>query len=601
MKLALSLNPVLVKEMRGRMRGPRAYLFLTFTLALFGIVSYGMYRLTRFAVDLQSGLPSGAVIGQSLFTGLVFLATFVICAIAPSLTAGAISGEYERKTFDLLVATPLSSSSVLLGKLVAALSYVALVIMAVVPIASIAYVFGGVALADMVQSLLLLLAFAVTFSTLGLFFSALFRRTGLAVGASYFVLAIFVFGTLFVYAVIGVVRRDLPPNWVLGLNPFSAVSSALASPVTAGPMSMGGVFSFAAAIFGGVGFGQTTIASRPVWQLTVGIYAWLTVVLFLATTQLVKPVRRFQPRGRQLLIGGLLFFVAIAAPPIIYGPLTPERVIAWIRWLESSEQNLVANGQFSEALEPKWQTSSYVDRGDEAAGAVRVVSDTQLPFVRFQRDGRSNSVTSLSQNIGQTISRKGWLQLRARVRLTSASPGSCGPQGNACPFTLKLGYESADGARHEWAQGFQLGEVFAPGNPPMCITCENRQTHIPLKEGEWYNYASPNLASSWPLQNVSTLRSITLAVAGESYEVDVADVALMAREGQPLDWSGPGGLFQTPTPAIFKGFAVPRSVIAPIMVPPPPAPTAPPMAVPAPTATPAPTASPQTDSAPGTP
>ncbi len=574
MKLALSLNPVLVKEMRGRMRGPRAYLFLTFTLALFGIVSYGMYRLTRFAVDMQSGLPSGAVIGQSLFTGLVLLATFVICAIAPSLTAGAISGEYERKTFDLLVATPLSSSSVLLGKLVAALSYVALVLMAVVPIASLAYVFGGVALTDMIQSLLLLLAFAVTFSTIGLFFSALFRRTSLAVGASYFVLAIFVFGTLFVYAVIGVVRRDLPPNWVLGLNPFSAVASALASPVTAGPMSMGGVFSFAAALFGGMGFGQTTIALRPVWQVTLGIYAWLTVALYLVTTQLVKPVQRFQPRKRQLLVGGLLLFVAIAAPPLVYGPLTPERVIAWIRWLQSSQYDLIANGQFTEALEPKWQTSSYIDRGDEAAGSVKVVSDGQQPMVRFQRDGRSASVTSLSQNIGQSTSDKGWLQLRVRVRLTSASPGNCGPQGNACPFTLKLGYESADGARHEWAQGFQLGEMLASGNPPMCITCENRQTHIPLKQGEWYNYASPNLASSWPLENASTVRSLTLSVAGESYEVDVADVALVAREGQPLDWSGPGDLFQTPTPVIFRGIAVPRGVVAPIMVPPPPAPTA---------------------------
>ncbi len=580
MKLYPSLNPVLVKEMRGRMRGPRAYLLLTGTLALFGVVTYGLYRLMRFAVAMQSGMPTGAVIGQGLFTGLVLLATFVICAIAPSLTAGAISGEHERKTFDLLMATPLSSSSVLLGKLIAALSYVALILMAVAPVASLAYVFGGVAFTDMLQSLLLLLGFAVTFSTVGLFFSALFRRTGLAVGASYLVLALFVFGTLFAYAVMGVVRGALPPNWILALNPFSAIASALANPqAIAGPMSVSGVFSLIAALFGGVGFGQTAI-SRPVWQMTLGIYAWLTIVLYLLTTQLVKPVRRFQPRTRMLATGALLLVVTIAAPPLIYGPLTPEGIVAWIRWLQSPQRDLVANGQFTEALESKWETSTFVDRGDESAGSVKIVSDNERPILRFQRDGRSSSTTSLSQNIGESLSGKGWLMLRVQVRINSSSTGTCGPQGNACPFMLKLNYDSADGAKHEWMQGFQSGDLFPSGNPPMCIACESRLIHIPVKQGEWYTYESHDLLSTGPLQNAAAIRSITLSVTGEAYQVDVAEVALLAREGHPLDWSGQGNPFATPTPFIMRGRVAPGVMVAPIQVVPPP-----PIAVPAPTAT----------------
>ncbi len=595
MKFHLSLNPVLVKEMRGRMRGPRAYLFLTGTLVLFGVVTYGLYRLLRFVVALQSGISTGSIIGQSLFTGLVFLATLVICAIAPSLTAGAISGEYERKTFDLLLSTPLSASSVLFGKLIAALSYVALILMAMVPVVSLAYVFGGVALTDMLQSLALLLGFAVTYSTIGLFFSALFRRTGLAVGASYLVLAFFVLGTVFAYAVVGVIRSNMPPSWILSLNPFSAMASALVGPRTQGGFSVASVFSFVAVLVGGMGFNQAMVPIRPLWQMTLGIYAWLTVVLYLLTTQLVKPVRRFEPRAKTLAVGGLLLIGTVAAVPMVYGPLTPDKVIAWIRWLQSSPRNLIVNGQFMGPLEPKWQKSTFVDRGDEAAGSVKVVSDNDRQIVRFQRDGTSPSVTSITQMVDQSTSNIGWLQLRVIARIKSASPGTCGPQGNACPLMLKMNYDGADGGRHEWAQGFQAGESY--GNPTMCTTCENRATHIPVKQDEWHTYESPNLLTTWPLQNAAFIRSITLSAAGESYEVDVREVAMLVREGRPLDWSGQDNPFATPAPFFMRGggviiqdgVAVPMApLIAPPVVvpPPPPPPTSAPAVVPIPPQTP---------------
>jgi ABC-type transport system involved in multi-copper enzyme maturation permease subunit len=595
MRFHLSLNPVLVKEMRGRMRGPRAYLFLTGTLALFGVVTYGLYRLLRFVVAMQSGMSTGSVIGQSLFTGLVLLATLVICAIAPSLTAGAISGEHERKTFDLLLATPLSASSVLFGKLIAALSYVALILLAAIPVVSLAYVFGGVAVTDMLQSLVLLLGFAVTYSTIGLFFSALFRRTGLAVGASYLVLALFVLGTVFAYAVVGVMRNNMPPSWILSLNPFSAMASALAAPMTQSGFPIASVFSFVAAVIGGMGFEQSRSLAQPLWQMTLGIYAWLTVVLFLLTTQLVKPVRRFQPRGRTLAVGALLLIGTVAVMPVIYGPLTPEKLIAWVRWLQSSPRDLVVNGQFAGPLEPKWQTSSYVDRGDEAAGTLKVVSDNDRQIVRFQRTGNSPSVTSINQMVDQSTSGNGWIQLRVNLRIRSASPGTCGPQGNACPLMLKLNYDTPDGGRHEWMQGFQTGENY--GNPPMCTTCENRAAHIPVKQDEWHTYESPNLLTTWPLQNASFIRSVTVSAAGESYEVEIREVALLVREGHPLDWSSLDNRFATPTPVFLRGGRIIQDgMIAPVQIAPPlpppvvvPPPPLPPTLAPRPTPVPTPT------------
>ena len=70
-------------------------------------------------------------------------------------------------------------------------------------------------------------------------------------------------------------------------------------------------------------------ASRPLWHFTVGIYAWLTVTLYLVSTQLVKPVRRVQLRVRTVVLPALYLAASIAAALVIYGPFTPERVLAW--------------------------------------------------------------------------------------------------------------------------------------------------------------------------------------------------------------------------------------------------------------------------------
>ncbi len=184
MQVHLAANPVLVKELRGQMRGARAFLLMTAILMLLGFVAYGLYRLALANIGNMDAQTAGPLIGQSVFNGLMFLALLVICAVAPALTANAISGEHERKTFDLLVSTPLSGVSILFGKLIVALSYVGLLLAAVTPFASVAFVFGGVTLDDLVRALLLLSGLALTFGVIGLFFSALLRHTWWAAAAT---------------------------------------------------------------------------------------------------------------------------------------------------------------------------------------------------------------------------------------------------------------------------------------------------------------------------------------------------------------------------------------------------------------------------------
>jgi ABC-type transport system involved in multi-copper enzyme maturation permease subunit len=589
MRLRLSANPVLIKELRGRMRGPRAYLFLSATLGLLGLVTYSLYRLALFATQsyFGGGGSQGAVIGQSLFVGLVFVALIVICAVAPSLTAGAISGEVERKTYEMLMATPLRASSVLFGKLAVALSYTALILVAAVPLVSLSYVFGGVATVDMLQAFLLLVGFGLTFSAIGLFFSALFRRTTPAVLASYVVLAVFVFGTIMAYALYGATRQQSPPQWLLVLNPFSAMASALVDFASSTPnfISLSGsgysgpVFGLLWLLTGGSIDPSVFATARPLWHYTLGIYLWLALALYLVSTQLVKPVRRFRLGRRGWAGVGVFAAGSILASMIVYGPLTPDRILAWIRWSTTSPRDLIVNGRFDAPLDQVWQIGTESEHDYESGGSVEQATEEGRSVVRFSREGTGHAETRIVQAVDQAIPADSWLQVRVVMRVDEQSLAQCGIFGSECPVMVKIAYEDARGNTHEWLQGFYATladiDTLMPF-PSTCTTCEFGPAHIEIAPGEWYTYESPNLLENLPpVAQPRRIRSITVAAAGHTYESQVAEVSLLLREGRPLDGGSP---FGTPTPTPLPFGVMPFD--GGIRVVPPPPPT------PAPTATP---------------
>jgi ABC-2 type transport system permease protein len=157
-----SVNPILVKELRSRMRGVRPYAILTIFLLLMIGMGYGINQLVASQARFGATVLSPQV-GQALFSGLALCELFLVVFLAPALTSSAISAEREQLTYDMLVATPLRPIRILWGKLVAALSYLFLLIFAAVPIFSVVLVFGGVAPRDMAKVLILLVLASVMF------------------------------------------------------------------------------------------------------------------------------------------------------------------------------------------------------------------------------------------------------------------------------------------------------------------------------------------------------------------------------------------------------------------------------------------------------
>jgi ABC-2 type transport system permease protein len=313
----MEINPIIVKELRSRMRGARAFVVLTVTLLLLGTISFALYRIVLTTARYTTA-PVSPQIGQALFGGLAFLELMMVCFVTPAVTAGAISGEREKLTFEMLLATPMRPVSILWGKLVSALSYVLLLIFAAIPMASLVFIFGGVAPRDMIKSLFVLVAVAVTLGMVGLTMSVWMGRTGRATVVSYLVVLALLIGPLLIYVLVAVLRQDVPPRWILVPNPMSALFSALtpAAPGS-GPDSF---FWGLGMVLGGnldVLSGGQTVMLRPLYHYTLPLYGAITLGLFLLASRLVRPTRRWRVGWKGALVALALLLVLVCAVVLV--------------------------------------------------------------------------------------------------------------------------------------------------------------------------------------------------------------------------------------------------------------------------------------------
>jgi len=250
------ISAVSAKELRGRMRGRRAFVVVTIYLLLLSLFALGVYQLLQENAAQQArfsggGFPGGfpedgfsgsfvsgpvsAEIGHALFSGIVVVQTLLILVLAPAFTSGAISMEREKQTLELLITTPLSTLGMVVGKLFSALAYLFLLVVASIPLMSIVFAFGGVGPEDLVRAYLLLFAVAFGVGAIGLFMSALIGRTQVATVLSYVIVLGLTIGTAIFHTYlvatsprvdeggfVAIEQRHQAPEALLWLNPLVA-------------------------------------------------------------------------------------------------------------------------------------------------------------------------------------------------------------------------------------------------------------------------------------------------------------------------------------------------------------------------------------------
>lgn len=205
-------NPVLVREVRTRMRGSRAFIALTVHLAVLSVSVLGLYLLFQASALTRTSPEERRLFGKALFGLVIGLELLVVSFNAPSLSASAISGERERQTYDLLRVTLLSPYALVLGKYASGLIFVLLLLFTSVPVQAPAFLLGGVTAEEIVIATLVLLVTAMTLCAAGIFASSLFQRTLISTVASYGFSALVIFGLplLYVVVLLLVVDMNLP-------------------------------------------------------------------------------------------------------------------------------------------------------------------------------------------------------------------------------------------------------------------------------------------------------------------------------------------------------------------------------------------------------
>ncbi len=333
-------NPIVAKEYRTRMRTWRSPLAITVYIVLLGGIGWAVFAaLTVSGSVINQGAGS---LGQMLFTFLILFQVALLAFITPALTAGAISGERERQTLDLLFVTPIAPFSIIWGKLLASMSFVVLLLLISVPIFSLVFLFGGIEADQVVSAFTVTAITAMMLGFVGVAFSTMLRRTLAATVASYGAAFVLLVGTL-LYGALFPTEADASstsqpappaitlispviPLWTIATNlPVTGygVRYTNVNPNKGGPAilsSSGGRQYCAPSPQGGVMctsqsatsslylFSFNTATAIPsglfqgwqYWQASVVMQLMISLAALLFSALMLPPVRRFRLRRRAM-------------------------------------------------------------------------------------------------------------------------------------------------------------------------------------------------------------------------------------------------------------------------------------------------------------
>lgn len=168
-------NPIYKKEVLQQNRNYILPLMLTALNAVLSIlVVINMYSLQAGARQTGEIAYGDFLRLYSLMAGLEFL---LLLLLMPALTASAITGERERRTLGVILATGLTPAELVRGKLLAALDLVLLLLASSAPSLATVYIYGGVGLLQLLAVIVFYFVTALYLAAIGIAASVFSRST----------------------------------------------------------------------------------------------------------------------------------------------------------------------------------------------------------------------------------------------------------------------------------------------------------------------------------------------------------------------------------------------------------------------------------------
>lgn len=293
-------NPVYKREMAVRARSP----WIPVLIMLFNGILAAAALLNMYSSIVQVRI-SNTIRYESFLQLYAFVATLeflLLMFIMPALTSASISGERERHTLELMFTTRLRAADIVAGKLMSALSQLLVMAFSSFPVLLLTFVYGSMNLKDLALLMFCFVTVALFCGSLGIFASALMRRSTFSNVVTYGTLLAAVAGTyLFNQFLLNVsqmevnsmvlqageVRPAPSSGWaayLLLLNPAATFAELLESQVS------GGGGQFTVRYFLGAASGNF-ITEHWVF-VSAAIQLALSAVLLRGAVWFLEPVRR---------------------------------------------------------------------------------------------------------------------------------------------------------------------------------------------------------------------------------------------------------------------------------------------------------------------
>ncbi len=208
-------NPVLQRELLVNLRMTRAFVLLLVYIALLGLVVYAAWP-SQARLDLDEHPTGAQARGWSICSS--WANTCLLSLMVPSFAAGTITGEKERQTYEMLLASPMRPAAVVLGKLLASLCHLAVLVFCSLPIVMLCLPLGGVSFYEVLATYGGMAASVTLFGMICVAASSYFTRTIAALVVSYLViLPLALVGILFYeltdgFLAVGDDRRRVRPS-----------------------------------------------------------------------------------------------------------------------------------------------------------------------------------------------------------------------------------------------------------------------------------------------------------------------------------------------------------------------------------------------------
>jgi ABC-type transport system involved in multi-copper enzyme maturation permease subunit len=252
--MPLDLGPVFERERLVAARGRRFYaLRSAYGLGLLAvIVATGRTAKS----PLEFGTIAGVRTAASLFQNLLLAQGLAVVLLTPALVAGAVAQEYQRRTLHELLSSNLTSAEIVLGKLAARLSLVAVLAATGLPLSLATGLLGGVELPLVLGSLAATLSTALFLGSLSILASTQTRSVRGAMNLTFTL----VLSWLILPAAIDVLLPrggELGRTFYRGLGPVNAWVAAT-SP-----------FSLWIDVMRGAIVGAPALRSRVVWMIAL--------------------------------------------------------------------------------------------------------------------------------------------------------------------------------------------------------------------------------------------------------------------------------------------------------------------------------------------